>query len=1445
MKLVKATSVRKKFFSSIAFKNLVSFVFLIMAALILCVVLCGCSSAEQAAQDQEQHCELILDHFKVAATPFQDDENRKSFEAPASQSHFEAKDHFDFEGGFASAEVSMDVDFPAVVPIIESDDFYINWTARGKGTLDSHGLGLGRGGHFRLGTVREGSPGGNGTENKVVTFSNATQGTIHDKGIYCEWLDDGMIMNRGFLSIDAGFSDQIADVEIEIEAYYKLIKSVGPPLAGNISGKTVTLKASKLAYSSQEKDLENSENLGLIEVSGRVTDRVTAAPIEGAKVEIVSGAEAASAITAADGNFTIAAIVPGGAGNGAANETFDLIPSEYIVGAKEIIPDLIDLIERNNGTIVERADYKDGPKALLVYISREEDIESFLGNVRSSALVKYVEQNGLVYASYVPNDPCYPLQWDQRDIRAGGLPNPSAWDIETGDKNISIAIVDTGIQYDHQDLARFKDGKEKYRYGHDWVDLDDDPSPVSVIENHGTHCAGIATAVMANGQKIAGIAPDCSMMAERVLGIFQTGTFWDVSRGIMDAADHEADVISMSLGSNNSSEFIKDATLYASNLGSILVAASGNDAEESWYQGGINYPAAHPCVISVGATDRDSSRAPFSQWGTELDLVAPGVDIHSIVPFDGCDNMSGTSMGAPHVAGVAALVKSRAERWPSEPYATNPRYHLNNNQIVKVLIQSAVDLGPSGWDQEYGYGKVDAARAVRCVNISGSVLEAVLNAPIAGVEVRATSIDGPPGVYSTDENSSLARINSDGCYFLQVPPGIYQICAMAFGYMPSCGLDGDRSELPAFDINGNLYRDNRDFRLVPFPCNVTGRVNDSSSGQPVAEAKIYVDGPPSPYPPHPEIHYETQTNSSGSYYFLLEYGVDPNGVYNVTAVKEGYQNQMQSFELNWSNVVTNYYTCRKCRLDGNDFNPISVNLPLDPGRAETGAAGLSISGTKFNDSNGDGARDGGEEGLPGWLIRLENSEGSLQQNGTTAADGSYQFLGLPPGVYFLSEAQQPGWTQTAPAEGRYLINLSSISESSKDFGNKRLAVQAPEPEETEPGRLDRYIEVLESDDNAFGQEAVKSLQETDGPQSVDYLVQALRYNNSTVRANAAIALGEVNDTVAVDPLIEALKDEDLYVRTEAAKALGIMRDKRAAAPLIQAFEDKHSGARWDALDALGWIGDPSAVDPLVQALQDDEEDSDIRVHAAQALGDINDTRAVDPLLRALEYEDFQIRAAAAGSLGDLGDLKAVEPLIQALEDRDSEARARAAYALGRIGDTRAVDPLIQALKDKDGDVRWIAAGALGEIGDARAVDPLRLALKDRDSLVKRHAAWALEDLGSPAGTMKAGQEAETIEENHSPTISKLYPAVDNVMLNIDEPITFRIEAEDSDANLKEVRWTFEKSWGSGSGVYAVHGPSCEKSYRLAYDIPGNYSFVAQAIDEQGERAQVSWNVTVS
>ncbi len=1189
----------------------------------------------------------------------------------------------------------------------------------------------------------------------------------------------------------------------------------------------IVLKASAAGYASAKRELEDPQNLKDIKISGKVSDNTTGKPIEGAKIEIVSGANNTSTIAKEDGTYSLVAAKSSGQGSETRdNIDFELRPLQYIVGVVDITPQVIELIKKNNGTIIDQIRYEKGPRALLVTLSDEKDELTFVSDLKSSSQVKYVEPNRLIYASYVPNDPRYPLQWNQRNIRAGGLPNPSAWDIETGDRNISIAIVDTGIQYDHEDLAKFKDGKEKYKYGHDWVDLDDEPYPNSVLEDHGTHCTGIATAVMNNGKGIAGTAPNCTFMAERVMELVwdwrsgswvQGGTSWDISRGIMDAADHEADVISMSLGSNNSSssEFMKEATLYASNLGSILVAAAGNDANESWYEGGINYPAAYPWVIAVGATNRDDLRAPFSQWGTDLDLVAPGVDIHSTVPVNAYNNMSGTSMGAPHVAGVAALVKSRTERWPSESYASNPRYHLNNDQVVKVLIQSAVDLGPAGWDQEYGYGKVDAARALRCVNISGSVLEAVLNVPIAGAEVRATSIEGPPGVYSTNENSSLARISPDGDYYIRVPPGIYQICAMAFGYMPSCGLNGAKAELPAFDFNGNLYRDNRDFRLVPFPCNVTGRVNDSSTGQSVTGASIYVDGPPSPYPPHPKIHYETKTNSSGCYYFLLEYGVDTNGIYNVTASKEGYQDQMQSFDLNWSNVVTNYYTCRNCGLDANDFNPISVNLSLNPGKAEPEVSRLSISGTKFNDSNGNGARDGGEEGLSGWVIQLEDSRGDLQQSETTAADGSYHFLDLQPGVYSVREVQQPGWTQTAPEKESYLIDLSSSSESGKDFGNRQQTSQAGEPGESKPGQLDRYVEALKSNDYAYREEALQSLQKIDGSKSLDMLVQALGYNDSTVRANAADALGNLNDTRAVEPL-------------------------------IQAFKDKNSGIRWEALAALGQIGDPNAVKPLIQAMEDDEEDSDIRVRAAWALGDINDSRAVDPLLLALEYEDYEVRAAAAQSLGYIRDPKAVEPLIEALRDRSSEVRDRAAFALGRIGDTRAVEPLIEALKDTDGDVRWVAAFALGSIGDARAIDPLVQALEDRDSLVRRHAAWALEKLGSPAEAVETENAAGGPGENRPPTIKRLYPHSDEVRLNVGEPITFRIEADDPDANLKNIEWAYYSLQGFlQGGVYSVHGPSSEKSSRYVYKIPGRYSVQAQAIDEQGEKAEVSWNVTVT
>ncbi len=718
----------------------------------------------------------------------------------------------------------------------------------------------------------------------------------------------------------------------------------------------IILKASKDGYASVQHEIDNDENLGSIEISGKVTDESTGEPIEGANVEVVRGADPASATTGTDGTYTITAIIPEGSGSDTGEDiNFELTPSEYVVGVYEITSEVIELIEENNGTIIDQCQYEDGPRALLVYISEEENIDDFINNVRGSPLVKYVELNRVVYARYIPNDPLYPEQWGPQNIHAGGPPNPSAWNVETGDKNITIAIVDCGIQYNHSDLYRFNDGTVKYVYGYDWVDMDDDPSPRITRENHGTHCTGIATAVMDNNKGMAGIAPNCSFIAERVMRTFQVwdprlvwdpnigdwelvlyrwvtrGNSWNVSRGIMDAADHDADIISMSIGSNVTSEFVRDATLYASGCGCILVAAAGNGADLPRYAGGIDFPAAYPWVIAVGANDRNNRRSIWvnpdgaSQCGPELELVAPGTLILSTVPWNSYINMNGTSMATPHVAGVAALVKSRAERWPEEPLATNPRYHLNNRQIRQVLIQSAVDLGSPGWDEEYGYGKVDAGRAVRCVNVSGNVLESVLFAPISGVEVRVTSIEGPPGVYSTNENTTLARITPEGDYYIRVPPGVYSICAMAFGYIPSRELGGERIELPAFDFMGRLNTEHWDLRLLPLPCTVFGNVTDSITGLPINKAHVSLDGPPHICPPHPNVRIKTETNSSGKYRFILTYGVHPGGLYNISVSKSGYLTKIQNFTLNWSNVITDYY---KCPLSPLDYNPPIVNFSL-------------------------------------------------------------------------------------------------------------------------------------------------------------------------------------------------------------------------------------------------------------------------------------------------------------------------------------------------------------------------------------------------------------------------------------------------------------------------------------------------------------------------------------
>jgi subtilisin family serine protease len=354
---------------------------------------------------------------------------------------------------------------------------------------------------------------------------------------------------------------------------------------------------------------------------------------------------------------------------------YGVVPGEVIVGFDKTIKEHSEsLITTYGGEILDRNE------ALNCVLVRVEDTESFMEGVRRYESIAYVEPNGIVHALYTPNDSKWNRQWGPKSIHAD-----EAWDVVRGDRNINISIVDTGIDYNHVDLKRnYVNG------GWDWVNLDGDPMD---DDGHGTHCAGIAAATMDNRRGIAGVA-QVGIMAEKVLNETGEGSLWDVSQGIMHAVNKDANIISMSLG-GDSSYTMKKACGYAWDEGCVLVAAAGNDNSY-----GICYPAAYNTVISVGAIDRSDSLSDYSNWGPEMELVAPGDGIISTFPDGEYAIMSGTSMAAPHVSGVAALV------WSRYPTCTN-------SEIRGILDDSADDLGSTGYDEYYGYGKVNASAALR------------------------------------------------------------------------------------------------------------------------------------------------------------------------------------------------------------------------------------------------------------------------------------------------------------------------------------------------------------------------------------------------------------------------------------------------------------------------------------------------------------------------------------------------------------------------------------------------------------------------------------------------------------------------------------------------------------------------------------------------------------
>lgn len=281
------------------------------------------------------------------------------------------------------------------------------------------------------------------------------------------------------------------------------------------------------------------------------------------------------------------------------------------------------------------------------------------------------------------NDPMLGEQWALSKINA-----EAAWAVTQGDARTVLAIVDTGVDYNHPELA------DRVIKGYDFANGDADPMDG---HSHGTHCAGIAAASAGNGVGIAGVAPKVSVLAVKVLSDSGSGTTDGVCKGIVYAADQGAHVISMSLGGTAGVQAKQAAVDYARSKGAVVVAAMGNDGRELRV-----YPGASEGVIGVGATTAEDTRASFSNFGSWISVGAPGHKILSTIPGGGYKAYSGTSMATPAVAGLAALVRSR---FPA----------LSADDVKRRIEASATDLGAAGFDKDFGHGRIDAGAALKPV----------------------------------------------------------------------------------------------------------------------------------------------------------------------------------------------------------------------------------------------------------------------------------------------------------------------------------------------------------------------------------------------------------------------------------------------------------------------------------------------------------------------------------------------------------------------------------------------------------------------------------------------------------------------------------------------------------------------------------------------------------
>ena len=324
--------------------------------------------------------------------------------------------------------------------------------------------------------------------------------------------------------------------------------------------------------------------------------------------------------------------------------------------------------------------WDDQQRVSKVRLKNGVKVNEWLEEWKDHSQIEYIQPNSIVRISQVPNDLYYSKQNYLKRINI-----ENAWEEVNSTPELTIAIIDTGIDFQHPDL------KENIVAG---INLIDKQGTSQDDNGHGTNVAGIVAATGNNNLGVTGITWKAKLMPIKVLDEKGEGDSFLVGQGIRYAVDHGAKILLLSLGEPVFTPFMKEAVDYAESKNVLIVAASGNEGKD------MNYPSAFPNVLSVGAINHEDLYANYSNYGQQLDVVAPGDGIYTTGLKGIYTENSGTSMAAPQVAGLAALLM---QKYPD----------LTPSQIRDLIKLSADDVDQKGWDARTGYGKINVAKALQ------------------------------------------------------------------------------------------------------------------------------------------------------------------------------------------------------------------------------------------------------------------------------------------------------------------------------------------------------------------------------------------------------------------------------------------------------------------------------------------------------------------------------------------------------------------------------------------------------------------------------------------------------------------------------------------------------------------------------------------------------------